>query len=83
MRTISNIEARSSLDSLIQVVNRDREPVTIHGDDELSVVVIASDDYASMEETLHLYSTPANTARIRQGLADFHAGKFQTGELCN
>lgn len=82
MRTISSTEARLSLDKLMKAVHQDREPVTIHGE-EMSVVVIASDDYASMEETLHLYSTPANASRIRQGLADFQSGKLQAGQLCD
>ncbi len=82
MKTMSSTEARVSFDNLMKTVNQDREPVTIHGD-AMSVVVIASDDFASMEETLHLYSTPANAARVRQGLADFESGKFQAGELCD
>jgi antitoxin YefM len=47
------------------------------------VVLLAAEEFAAMEETLHLLSTPANAERIREGLADYQAGKLQTGELCD
>ena len=46
-------------------------------------MLLAAEEYAAMEETLHLLSTPANAERIRQGLADYTARKLQAGELCD
>ena len=48
-----------------------------------NVVLLAADEFAAMEETLHLFSTPANTERIRKGLDDYAAGRLLDGELCD
>ena len=83
MQTVSYTEARNGLAALIEAANRDREPITITRNGSGAVVLLASEEYAAMEETLHLLSTPANAERIRQGLADCAAGKLQPGELCD
>ena len=82
MKTISYTEARNSLASLMDAATRDRDPITITRNGEGTVVLLAAEEYAAMEETLHLLSTPANAERIRQGLADFQAGKLKSGKLC-
>ncbi len=82
MQTISYDEARDHLAGVMDAATRNREPITILRAGEGSVVMLAEEEYTAMEETLHLISTPANAERIRQGLADFEAGKFQPGELC-
>lgn len=46
-------------------------------------VLLAPDEYAGMEETLHLLSTPANAERIRQGLRDYEEGNLREAELCD
>jgi antitoxin YefM len=83
MQTVSYTEARDGLADLLDTANRDREPITITRNGSGSVVLLASGEYAAMEETLHLLSTPSNAERIRQGLADHAAGKIQPGELCD
>ena len=83
MQTISYTEARNGLAALIEAANRDREPITITQEGSGAVVLLASEEYAAMEASLHLLSTPANAERIRQGLADDAAGKLQPGELCD
>ena len=83
MTTISYTEARNRLAGLMEDVRRDREPVTITRNGEGVAVLLAAEEYAAMEETLHLLSTPANAERIRRGLADFAAGRLQEGSLCD
>lgn len=83
MRTISYTEARNQLAGLMETANRDREPITITRNGSGTAVLLAADEYSAMEETLHLLSTPANAERIRQGLADYAAGKLHPGELCD
>lgn len=83
MQTVSYAEARDGLDALIEAAARDREPITITRNGSGAVVLLSSEEYAAMEATLHLLSTPANAERVRQGLADYSAGKLQSGELCD
>ena len=83
MQTVSYKEATEDLAALIETANRDREPITITRNGSGEVVLLASAEYAAMQETLHLLSTPANAERIREGLADYAAGKIQPGELCD
>ncbi len=83
MQTVNYTEARNGLAGLMDATIRDREPITITRNGEATVVLLAATEYAAMEETLHLLSTPANAERLRQGLADYEAGKLQPGELCD
>ena len=83
MQTVSSTEARKDLAAIIETASRDRKPITITGDGCSAVVLRASEEYAAMQETLHLLSTLANAERIREGLADYAAGKLQPGELCD
>jgi antitoxin YefM len=59
----------------------DREPITITRNGHEPVVVLSMNEYESMEETLHLLSSPANAERLRQGLADFEQGKLLNHKL--
>jgi len=83
MQTVSYTEARNRLAGLMDTAVRDREPITITRNGEGTVVLLSADEYAAMEESLHLFSTPANAERIRQGLADYEAGRLQSGALCD
>jgi antitoxin YefM len=83
MQTVSYTDARNGLAGLMETALRDREPITITRNGTGEVVMLAAEEYAAMEATLHLFSTPANAERIRQGLADYAAGKLQEGELCD
>jgi antitoxin YefM len=83
MQTVSYTDARNQLAGLMDQANRDREPILITRNGAATAVLVSSEEYAAMEETLHLLSTPTNAERIRQGLADYAAGNFQPGELCD
>lgn len=83
MQTISYTEARNRLASILEMASRDREPITITRNGAGTVVLLAAEEYAAMEETLHLLSTPANAERLREGLADYASGKLQEGALCD
>lgn len=67
--------ARKDLFRLLAEVNENREPVTItsrRGD----AVLIALDDYRSMEETLYLLSSPANAAHLNRSMDEFRSGRL-------
>jgi antitoxin YefM len=83
MQTVSYKEACDHLSSLMDSATRDREPIAITRNGAGTVVLLAAEEFAAMEETLHLLSTPANAERLRESLADYKAGKLQSGELCD
>ncbi|BDS06071.1 antitoxin [Oceaniferula spumae] len=81
MTTLSYTNARNNLASVMKQATDDREPITITRNGHESVVVLSMEEYESMEETLHLLSSPANAERLRQGLEDFEKGNFSTHQL--
>jgi antitoxin YefM len=83
MQTISYTDARNQLAGLMEMAARDRKPITITRNGAGAVVLMDSDEYAAMEETLHLLSTPSNAERLRQGLKDYASGKLKKGALCD
>ncbi|CAN5911214.1 hypothetical protein BH11VER1_BH11VER1_13660 [soil metagenome] len=83
MQTISYTDARNQLAGLMDTASQDREPITITRNGAGKVVLLAIEEYEAMETTLHLHSTRANATQINQSLADYAAGKIQTGELCD
>jgi len=83
MQTITYTDARNQLAGLIESATRDRVPITITRNGTGVAVLLAIEEYEAMEETLHLHSTRANTAQIQQSLADYAAGRIQSGELCD
>lgn len=83
MQTISYTEARNNLAEIMDSAKRDREPITITRNGAGVVVLMAAEEYSAMEATLHLFSTSANAEQIHQSLADYAAGKIQSGELCD
>lgn len=82
-KTVSCTEARNQLAGLMERATQDREPIGITRNGVAAAVLIDAEEFAAMEATLHLLSTPANAERIRQGLADDAKGKLQAGELCD
>ncbi|HEY2574506.1 MAG TPA: type II toxin-antitoxin system Phd/YefM family antitoxin [Verrucomicrobiaceae bacterium] len=83
MQTVSYTDARNQLAAIMDRAERDRKPVVITRNGEGKVVLLAAEEFAAMEETLHLLSTPANAERIRRGLKDYKAGKLKAGKLCD
>lgn len=83
MQSISYTEARNGLAGLMDTASRNREPILITRNGAGTVVLLAAEEFAAIEETLHLLSTPANAERVRQGLADYRAGKLRSGDLCD
>lgn len=83
MQTINYTDARNQLASLMETASRDREPITITRNGTGKAVLLAVEEYESMEATLHLFSTRANANQIQESLRDYESGKFQEGELCD
>ena len=67
MTTINATKARTELYKLLEQVTETREPVRITGR-RGSAVLIAEDDWRSIQETLHLLSTPGMRESIIEGM---------------
>ncbi len=67
MTTINATKARAELYKLLEQVAETREPVHITGR-RGSAVLIAEDDWRSIQETLHLLSIPGMRESIVEGM---------------
>ena len=76
MKTLSSTQLRANLSAIMDRVNDDHEPVIIHRAKGKPVVMVSLEDWASMDETAYLLSSPANKAALMASLADAEAGRF-------
>ncbi|UVO51346.1 type II toxin-antitoxin system prevent-host-death family antitoxin [Sphingomonas sp. SUN019] len=81
MQTVSYSEARENLKAMIDKVVADRAPITITRQRGEGAVLISESEWAGMEETLHLLSSPANARRLLEGIKRFDAGEGEEHEL--
>jgi antitoxin YefM len=81
MIEVSYSEARARLAELLDRVSDDREVVRIRRQgNRPGAVIIDADDYASLEETAYLLSSPANARRILRALVELEAGQGRAYE---
>lgn len=67
MTTITASKARSNFYRLLDQVSLSHEPLQISGK-RSNAVLIAEEDWSSIQETLYLLSIPGMRASIRKGL---------------
>lgn len=68
MPTITEAEAKATLDTLIETAATSHQPVVITGERH-SAVLVSQDDWSSIQETLFLLSIPGLRESIREGIA--------------
>jgi len=61
---------------IIKKVNKDRTPITIVNSNGLSAVMISTEDFESMNETIYLLSSKANAIWIYESIKEL--GSNQT-----
>lgn len=74
MTVMTYTSARQRFASIMKSVNADRTHVHVtqkSGDD---VVILSKADFDSIEETMHLLSSPANALRLNESIAELEAG---------
>jgi len=81
MQTVSYSEARDNLKSVLDKAVADRAPVMITRQRGENVVLISASEWAGMEETLHLLSSPANAKHLLDGIRELDAGCGEEHEL--
>jgi antitoxin YefM len=72
--SITASEARRNLFGLIEQANADRTPIEITSK-RGNVVMIAEDDWHSIEETLYLMRSPENARRLTASIEDLEHGR--------
>jgi antitoxin YefM len=73
--------ARANLKAVMDRVVADHVPVTIARQSGENVVMVSESDWASIEETLHLLSSPRNAARLMEAVQGLEAGGGEEHEL--
>ncbi|RKE85507.1 type II toxin-antitoxin system prevent-host-death family antitoxin [Rhizobium sp. AG855] len=69
-------EFRQNIATHFDEVIASRAPLLVTRQGSEAVVVMAEGEYESLQETLHLLSTPANSERLRESLAQLDGGEF-------
>lgn len=69
MHTLTASEARAKLYRLIDETSQSREPVLIAGK-RTSAVLVSSEDWSAIQETLHLLAVPSMRESIKAGMAE-------------
>lgn len=67
MKTVTDEQAQSDLPELLEQTAASHEPVQINGK-RASAVLVAEEDWRSIEETLYLLSIPGMRESIREGM---------------
>lgn len=81
MTAISYSYARENLKAVIDQAIADRAPISITRQRGEGAVLIAESEWAAVQETLHLLSSPANARELLASIADLDAGKGVKREL--
>ena len=75
MNAVSDTAARENLDTVIDRVCSERDPVIITRNRGQAVVVMALDDYESVQETAYLLRYPANIKRLLASIDSLYSDK--------
>jgi len=81
MEVLNYTEFRKNLTKSLNKVNDDAEIVVVSRSKGKNVVVMGLEEYNSIQETLHLMSTPANRTRLDEAIHELEAGKHSTHPL--
>jgi len=81
MKTLSSTELRANLSAVMDRVNDDHQPVIVTRAKGRPVVMVSLEDWASMDETTYLLSSPANRAALIESIAELNAGQGGAREL--
>jgi antitoxin YefM len=81
MKALSFSDARANFKAVMDRVVADKAPITITRRKAESVVMVSESEWASIEETLHLLSSPRNAELLLAAIKDLDAGKGEAREL--
>jgi len=76
MAQISYSEFRRNLASYMDEVCDNRAPLTVTRRNDRGVVMMSTDDYEGLMETVHLLQSPANAARLLQAIKEAGPARY-------
>lgn len=81
MEVTSYTNFRQHLKSFMDSVFKNRTPLFVTRTNGEDMVLLSKADYESMEETLHLLSSPENAKRLNEGIEQYKKGDTVTKTL--
>ena len=75
MDVITSTALRENLSKVLDEVCDSAAPLIVTRQNARPVVLISLEEFSSMEETMHLLSSPANAERLLQSIEELNAGK--------
>jgi len=69
MQTLTASEARANLNRLMDQAAESHQPIAISGK-RTSAVLVSSEDWSAIQETLFLLAVPGMRESIKQGMAE-------------
>jgi antitoxin YefM len=81
MKTLSSTQLRANLSAVMDQVNDDHEPVIVTRTRGKPVVLVSLEDWASMDETTYLLSSPKNAERLLEAVRGLKAGEGEARDL--
>lgn len=81
MDVLTYTDARKELKGVMDRVIRDSEEIVVTRKNRESVVMVSLDTWNSIQETMHLLSTPNNASRLRASIAQLDAGTGEERDL--
>ena len=81
METLSISDTRANLKAVLDRVVADKVPIAITRQKGEGVVMVSASEWASIEETLYLLSSPKNAERLLDAIRGLEAGEGVEHEL--
>jgi len=83
MDVVTYTDARANLKKVMDRVVDDKTHVVVTRQKAEPVVMVSLSEWNSIEETLHLLSSPRNAARLRRSIRQMDSGKGVERNLVN
>lgn len=81
MKTATVTDFRQKMKEHLSEILNDQDILILTGPRKMDFVVLTLEAFNAMEETAHLLSTPANTERLMESIAQDKTGKIVVKEL--
>jgi antitoxin YefM len=81
MKTATITDFRTNMKERLQEIEDNQDILILSGPKKRDFVVMSLDQFNSMEETVHLLSTQANTQRLLESIAQDKASEAQIREI--